>query len=86
MFQRMLGEEHPNKLMSMSSLAVTCYQMGDRDRGIELMTQAAHGRLVKLGPAHPDTQSALGWLAHWGAAAERPSLWQRLHRALGAGG
>lgn len=24
-FRRMLGEEHPNTLMSMSNLAVTCY-------------------------------------------------------------
>jgi len=52
---RVLGEEHPDTLRSMGSLAVLLHQAGDLEAALRLLRQCLSGRRKVLGEHHPDT-------------------------------
>jgi hypothetical protein len=63
--KRVLGDEHPDTLTSMSSLAFTMKGQERRDDGIQLMTSCVQLRNRILGPEHPHTISSVATLAEW---------------------
>ena len=67
--RRVLGDEHPDTLMSMHSLAVTLWETEEHPEAIRLMRQAAAQRKTKLGAAHPDTRASAVSLARMLAGA-----------------
>lgn len=73
--RRVLGEEHPNTLASMSNLGALYLSQGRLSVAEPLFTQAVEvGRRV-LGPVHPSLKRYLTWLA---------KLWLAQHRYAGA--
>ena len=61
--RRVLGEEHPDTLISLSNLAATLWAQGDLDGARELQEQALELSRRVLGDEHPDTLISLNNLA-----------------------
>lgn len=54
--RRVLGEEHPDTLISMNNLAFTLWHLDEHEGAIALMGQAARGAARVLGVDHPDSR------------------------------
>ena len=63
--KRMLGEEHPDTLKSMDSLARIYHGQGQTNAAIQLMTRVVQLRREKIGLGHPHTISASSTLESW---------------------
>ena len=61
----MLGDEHPNTLISMSNLSVVWKGQGRDEEATELMERCLQQKLMTLGTGHPDTLSAQHCLDSW---------------------
>ena len=71
--RRTLGEEHPDTLYSMHSLAVHFSEAGRRPEALRLAEQVAEARRRTLGEEHPDTLHSMHSLAvHFSEAGRRP--------------
>jgi hypothetical protein len=57
-----LGPEHLNTVNSMSNLAVMLAALGDLSSARDLLQQAVHTYQQLLGPEHPTTRTAMGYL------------------------
>jgi len=60
-----LGEEHPDTLISMANLAYTLKDQSHDDEAIKMVTSCLELSMKVLGPSHPDTQSTLETLMTW---------------------
>ena len=63
MSRRLLGEEHPNTLISMHYLAITLWRCDERSEAIQLMTRIIDAYTAKLGIDHPTTRERMNDLA-----------------------
>ncbi|OLN81555.1 Kinesin light chain 1 [Colletotrichum chlorophyti] len=63
--KRVLGEEHPDTLMSMHNLACTWKAQARWEDAIGLLQGCLRHREDVLGMAHPDTMSSASALASW---------------------
>ncbi|KAF2793317.1 hypothetical protein K505DRAFT_244611 [Melanomma pulvis-pyrius CBS 109.77] len=63
--KRVLGEEHPNTLLSMYNLAFTLKSRGHSEEAILLLTKCVSLRKQILSPQHPDTTASLETLNEW---------------------
>ncbi|KAF2735904.1 hypothetical protein EJ04DRAFT_433983, partial [Polyplosphaeria fusca] len=63
--KRVLGDEHPNTLISMNNLAFTLKEQGIYNEGIPLLEKCCRLRQQVLGPKHPDTISSFQALQAW---------------------
>ena len=61
--RRVLGQEHPDTLTSMSDLALLYDVRGYYEKAESLFTQALAIRRRRLGPEHPDTLTSMSYLA-----------------------
>jgi len=61
--RRLLGEEHPDTLTAMHSLALTRKYQGDLAGALQLQEQVLEARRRLLGEQHPDTLGAMANLA-----------------------
>jgi hypothetical protein len=66
--KRVLGDEHPDTLTSMSNLAYTLWSQSSYNEAVALIELCFQSREQVLGRQHTDTQSSLetldGWQAH----------------------
>jgi Tetratricopeptide repeat len=62
--RRTLGEEHPDTLTSMNSLALVLYGLGKLADARDLLAQTLAIRRRVLGEEHPDTLTSIDSLAH----------------------
>jgi tetratricopeptide (TPR) repeat protein len=62
-YRRVLGDDHPNTLTSMSNLAETLRALGEAAGARNLQQQVLDISLRVLGPEHPDTLRAMNNLA-----------------------
>lgn len=60
-----LGEEHPNTLTTMNSLAFTWKEMGQDSEAIKLMEECVQPRKRILGANHPNTLPSSAALTRW---------------------
>ena len=67
--RRVLGEEHPDTLMSMNNLAITLWEQGARSDAVALMASAAERRHPGC-IEHLDTQASFNSLAEMRAAMD----------------
>jgi len=58
------GPEHPDTLMAMNELAISCDHAGRREEALKLREQVLALRRKVLGPEHPDTLAAMHGLAN----------------------
>ncbi|KAL5371075.1 hypothetical protein DPSP01_014510 [Paraphaeosphaeria sporulosa] len=65
--KRVLGEEHPDTLLSISNFAFTLQTQARQKEAFALMERCFLLRQQILGEQHPDTQSSLDTLASWRA-------------------
>ncbi|OCK77107.1 hypothetical protein K432DRAFT_129195 [Lepidopterella palustris CBS 459.81] len=63
--KRVLGEEHPDTLISMNNLAFTFKSQSRNDEAISLLKTCLQLQKQILGPQHPDTESSLKSLNEW---------------------
>ena len=61
--KRILGEEHPDTLLSMGNLARSYSDLGRRQDAVELEEKVLEARKRTLGEEHPDTLRTMGNLA-----------------------
>ncbi len=61
----MLGEKHPDTLISMNNLAFTWEAQGRNAEAINLMEQCVHLRGQILGVDHPSTVASSAALTEW---------------------
>ncbi len=61
--KRILGDEHPNTFISISKLADTYSDLGQRDETAELKEKVLEVRKGMLGEEHPDTIVSMANLA-----------------------
>ena len=66
--KRVLGEDHPNTLISLNNLAGLFCSMGEYDRALPLYEDCLAKRKRVLGEDHPHTLASLGNLAEIGRA------------------
>lgn len=68
--KRVLGEEHPDTLVSMNNLASTYWNQGRRAKAKSLFVQVVEARKRALELKHPDTLTSMTNLAskyrNWG--------------------
>jgi hypothetical protein len=89
--RRVLGEDHPETLRSVSNLAFDLTSLGDHEQGLRLFRDTLDSRRRVLGDDHPDTLVAMVDLAEGldrqGDSAEARTLLEeavaRSHRVLG---
>jgi hypothetical protein len=62
-YRRLLGDDHPDTLNSMNSLAVARRDLGDLPGARDLHKQALAARRRVLGDDHPDTLNSMNNLA-----------------------
>jgi hypothetical protein len=67
MRKRVLGDEHPDTLLSTHNLALTLYSQARREEALVIMESCVQSRQQVLGEQHPDTQLSLGTLKGWRA-------------------
>jgi hypothetical protein len=60
--KRERGQEHPNTLTCEAYLAYDLRALGRSDEAARLITHVIEARRRVLGPEHPDTKSAEGFL------------------------
>jgi hypothetical protein len=63
--KRVLGEEHPDTLTSMSNLAFTLKKHGRDEEAIKLMEDCKLLQELVLGAEHPNTLSSTAILIVW---------------------
>ncbi|KAH7346020.1 hypothetical protein BKA66DRAFT_478348 [Pyrenochaeta sp. MPI-SDFR-AT-0127] len=63
--KRVLGDEHPDTLISMANLAFTLKGQGSFSKAISLMEDCHELRMVVLGPRHTNTISSREALTTW---------------------
>jgi hypothetical protein len=63
--KRVLGDEHPNTLITMHSLAFSLQSRARHEEVVTLMERCFQSRQRILGEQHPDTQSSLNALNSW---------------------
>ncbi|KAJ6483640.1 acyl transferase/acyl hydrolase/lysophospholipase [Mycena vulgaris] len=63
------GEEHPETLRTMTSLALTYYDMGRRDKALKPQDRALEARRRVLRSGHPDTEELAATMRQMGEAA-----------------
>ena len=61
--ERVLGKEHPQTLLSVNSLAVCLYALGDAAGALPLHRRALESRERVLGNEHPQTLESVNNLA-----------------------
>jgi hypothetical protein len=61
--ERVLGEEHPDTLLSMNNLALTYLNQEQWKEAEELQVRVMQTRRRVLGDEHPDTLTSIGNLA-----------------------
>ena len=59
------GDDHPDTLVYMFTLATCYYVTGDSDHAIRLMTEVLEKRKRVLPANHQDTMQSAEWLAYW---------------------
>ena len=62
---RVLGEEHPDTLLSMANLAHTINVQTHKDTAMRLMTDVVEYRTDNIGAAYPDTVDSASTLDAW---------------------
>jgi len=80
-FRRVLGQEHPYTIASISNLASTYREQGRWMEAGELFLQVIETRKKVLGQEHLDTLTSMGNL--WGTMGSR---WELRHLAGSPGG
>jgi hypothetical protein len=60
-----LGEEHPDTLISMANLAIAWKGQGRNEEAIQLMSNCVRLRMQILGANHPFTLSSIKALSGW---------------------
>jgi hypothetical protein len=70
MSTRLLGDRHPNTLKTMSNLALTLFEAGDREDGLRLLRKCLAGRCEVLGENHSDTIATAKLLTQLEAQAQ----------------
>ena len=63
--QRVLGEEHPDTLISMNNLALIFKGQGRAEEAMALMEDCTRMQKRVLGPDHPYTTDSQGTLNEW---------------------
>ncbi|KAF6815617.1 TPR domain protein [Colletotrichum plurivorum] len=63
--KRVLGEEHPDTLMSMHNLAFTWKDQEQWEDATQLLQDCVRRREMVLGMDHPDTLSSASALSDW---------------------
>lgn len=63
--KRVLGEEHPDTLISMNNLAYTLKSLGGKDDALGLITECHQRRERILGSTHPDFLATDETLRAW---------------------
>jgi hypothetical protein len=63
-YNRDLGEDHPNTLTAMNNLAVTYSDLGQDDKALVLKERTLKLRRARLGEDHPDTLASMNNLAN----------------------
>jgi hypothetical protein len=63
--KRVLGQEHPDTLMSMANLAWIWKSQDQYNKSLELMVTCVRLQEKILGIDHPDTVSSLATLRTW---------------------
>jgi tetratricopeptide repeat protein len=63
--QRVLGEEHPNTLISMNNLAHIFKKQGRAEEAVALMENCIRMKTRVLGPDHHSTTGSQGTLNEW---------------------
>lgn len=61
--RRVLGDDHPDTLVSAHNLAISLYEVGDRQAARALRQDTLERRHRVLGPGHPATLTTLEHLA-----------------------
>ncbi|KAJ7671107.1 hypothetical protein B0H14DRAFT_2657462 [Mycena olivaceomarginata] len=61
--KKLLGDNHPNTLITMGNLSMTYQQLGNLQRAEEHQTIVLREQKFLLGDDHPDTLSIMGNLA-----------------------
>ena len=74
MRKRVLGDEHPDTLISIHNLAFTLHSQARREEALALMETCFQSLQQVLGKQHPDTQSSLNTLNDWGADSSEGHL------------
>ena len=67
--RRVLGEEHPDTLLSMNNLAMLYFEQGRHDEAEPLYVKALEGRRRVLGEEHPDTLESINSVAWFRATS-----------------
>ena len=80
--KRTLGEEHPDTLRSIHSLAIEYSEAGRGQEGLQLIEQVVEARKRTLGKEHPDTLRSIHDLAIRYSEAGRRSLKSRKETPL----
>ena len=70
MRNRVLGDEHPDTLLSMGNLAFTLQSQARHEEALALMKRCFQLREQILGEQHPVTLSSLNKLRNWRAESE----------------
>lgn len=78
----MLVQEHPETMISMNNLAVTCKKLGRVDNSIDLMADCVELRMLILGIPHLHTQKVQEILDTW--RRELGGLPKAMHPNVGA--
>jgi hypothetical protein len=64
LYKAKLGEDHPDTLHSMHSLAIRYSEAGRRPEALRLTEQVVQLRKAKLGEDHPDSLGSMELLAY----------------------
>ena len=81
--KRTLGEEHPDTLGSLHSLAIRYSKAGERQKVLQLTERVVEARKRTLGEEHPDTLRSIHNLAIWySEAGERQKALQLTERVV----
>jgi hypothetical protein len=78
----MLGEEHPDTLNSMNSLAINYSEVGRRQEALQLLETVVAARKRTMGEEHPDTLGSMQNLTAFKYTNRMGSLYTQLERVL----
>jgi hypothetical protein len=74
--KRILGEEHPDTLITETILAMTKWDLGRLDEAEELLVHTSQTSETVLGAEHPDTINSNRWLTELREDAEDTKVYQ----------
>ena len=63
--KRVLGEDHPDTLISMNNYAHTLYAQKRKGKAIRLMSDVMERHTKNIGASHPSTLNSLHHLTLW---------------------